>query len=386
MRLQSKEAQDLKQVQIIVWDECSMIAAWQLEVVDHLMRRLKENDEPFGGFVCILAGDLRQLPPVVKNASRAELLEETVISSRLWSFFHPYSLTGNMRITPGEEDWGQYLLDVAEGRLNIPNTEEINIPNDMLLPSVNDLTSFVFRNFDSYDLHSSVVLAPTNEGVDEINNIALNYFRPDLPIQSFLSATSLIKDLSAQNDGCIYTRSRKAGSIPHHKIELKEGVPILLIRNLNLHQGLCNGTRMIVEKIFQNSILCKIVSGIHAGKKHFIPRITFCTREFHLPGTLRRIQLPIKVAFSITINRSQGHTYKGRVVIYLCRPPFSHEMCYVAISRGTRRNLIKIYVQDTSEQGRRNRGVGGSPSTREIIFTQNPIFFEILKHIPGFRH
>ena len=111
-----------------------MIAGWQLEVVDHLLRKVKNCDLPFRGCVVILVRDLRQLPPVVKNSSRAKLLEESIVSSRLWPLFHHVSLTINMRISPGENQWGNLILDVAEGRLNIPNSEEIDIPNDLIEP------------------------------------------------------------------------------------------------------------------------------------------------------------------------------------------------------------------------------------------------------------
>ena len=87
-----------------------MIAGWQLEVVDHLLRKVKNCDLPFRGCVVILVRDLRQLPPVVKNSSRAKLLEESIVSSRLWPLFHHVSLTINMRISPGENEWGNFIL------------------------------------------------------------------------------------------------------------------------------------------------------------------------------------------------------------------------------------------------------------------------------------
>ena len=389
IKLQSKQAQDLANVELIMWDECSMIAGWQLEVVDHLMRKVKNCDLPFGGCVVILAGDLRQLPPVLKNASRPELVEASIVCSRLWPSFHPVSLPTNMRISPGENEWGKFILDVAEGRLNIPNTEEIDIPNDLIEPFLEDLMSFVYDDFTAPDTHFPVIICPTNEGADEINNIALQRFQPEVHQTVFFSATSFIKDPTADDNGSNFSpeflQRKKSGSIPHHEIWLKPGVRVLLIRNLNPAQGLCNGTRMIVERIFNHSVLCRISSGLHKGETHFIPRIIFITREFGLPGRLKRIQLPIRVALhGITINRSQGQTFRARVSLYLKRAPFSHEMLYVALSRGTRRSLMKICVIDTSTQGNRQRGVGGNRTRTKVIYTQNPIYFEILKHIPGF--
>jgi len=61
--------------------------------------------------------------------------------------------------------------------------------------------------------------------------------------------------------------------IANHKLEFKVGVPILLLCNLNQSIGLCNGTRLIINRLGQRVIEAKIIIGNNVGKRVFIPRI-----------------------------------------------------------------------------------------------------------------
>jgi len=67
--------------------------------------------------------------------------------------------------------------------------------------------------------------------------------------------------------------------ITNHKLELKVGVPILLLHNLNQSIGLCNGTRLIVKRLSQRVIEVEIITGINVGKHVFIPRIIMSPPE-----------------------------------------------------------------------------------------------------------
>jgi ATP-dependent DNA helicase PIF1 len=64
--------------------------------------------------------------------------------------------------------------------------------------------------------------------------------------------------------------------IANHELELKVGVPILLLRNLNQSIGLCNGTKLIVKRLGQCVIEAEIIIGNNVGKCVFIPRIIMC--------------------------------------------------------------------------------------------------------------
>lgn len=185
----------------------------------------------------------------------------------------------------------------------------------------------------------------------------------------------------------MYLESLCAGPLPHHRLELKVGAPVLLMRNLNVQLGLCNGTRLIVVQLNECSIVCKISSGLFKGCIHYIPRISFHSTEFGLPGTLHRRQYPLKLAFAITISKAQGQTVDGRCGLYLDKPPFAHAMLYVALSRVTRETDIKIVIENGVSQGKRDSGRPGGNRriTNQTWYTRNIVYIDILRHIPGFQ-
>jgi ATP-dependent DNA helicase PIF1 len=112
-------------------------------------------------------------------------------------------------------------------------------------------------------------------------------------------------------------------SIANHELELKVGVPILLLRNLNQSIGLCNGTRLIVKRLGQRVIEVEIIIGNNVGKRVFILRIIMSPSGTDWPFVLCRRQFPVQVAFTITINKSQGQTFNN-VGVYLPFPIYSH--------------------------------------------------------------
>ncbi len=81
--------------------------------------------------------------------------------------------------------------------------------------------------------------------------------------------------------------------IANHELELKVGVPILLLRNLNQLIGLCNGTRLIVKRLGQRVIEAEIIIGNNVDKRVFIPRIIMSPFGTDWPFVLRRCQFPV---------------------------------------------------------------------------------------------
>ena len=120
-----------------------------------------------------------------------------------------------------------------------------------------------------------------------------------------------------------FLRSLKILELPSGELKLKLGIPIILLRNLNPSEGLCNGTRLICRGFQSRVIDAEIITESHTGKRVFIPHITLTPSETKLPFILNWHQFPIRVAFSMTINKSQGQTL-NRVGIYLPQPVFSH--------------------------------------------------------------
>ena len=96
----------------------------------------------------------------------------------------------------------------------------------------------------------------------------------------------------------------------------------MLLRNIALKKGLCNGTRLEITYLHCNCVQAKIICGQNAGNEVLIPRIKLAPNDSNLPFSLHRVQFPLRLAYSVTINKAQGQTF-DKVGIYLPKPVFS---------------------------------------------------------------
>ena len=154
------------------------------------------------------------------------------------------------------------------------------------------------------------------------------------------------------------------------QLKLKVGMPIILMRNLDFTQGLANGTRLIVVGLGRNIITAKIMTGSreNVGKVVLIPRIPLTpTDSIQMPIMFTRKQFPIRPAFAMTINKSQGQTFE-KVGIYLPRPVFSHGQLYVAMSRVGQASGIRFLV------------LNGRGSTRPVADSDRTLTPNIVYH------
>ncbi|KAL1928886.1 hypothetical protein VTP01DRAFT_2672 [Rhizomucor pusillus] len=117
----------------------------------------------------------------------------------------------------------------------------------------------------------------------------------------------------------------------------------MLIVNLSPEEGLCNGTRLLCRRFIPNLIETEIIIGHHAGRIVYIPRITIYSSESEeLQFRFFRHQVPVRMPFAMTINKSQGQTL-DRITICLPTPVFSHGQLYVALSRATSPENITVF-------------------------------------------
>ena len=122
--------------------------------------------------------------------------------------------------------------------------------------------------------------------------------------------------------------------MPLSKLQLKVGAPVMLLRNLCPQEGLCNGSRMSVHSLGRFSIQVQLLGGDFDGQLRTIPRIKLQSTDQQLSFTLSRKQFPLTLSFTMTINKSQGQSFKA-VGVDLRSPVFSHGQFYVAASRVT---------------------------------------------------
>jgi len=137
--------------------------------------------------------------------------------------------------------------------------------------------------------------------------------------------------------------------MPNHELKLKVGLPVMLLRNINQSAGLCNGTRMTITQLGKWCIEAQIITGTHVGDKVYIPRIIMSPNDTKWPFKLKRRQYPLSVCFAMTINKSQGRSL-NKVGLYLSKQVFCHGQLYVALSRVTNRNGLKVLIDDSENQ------------------------------------
>jgi ATP-dependent DNA helicase PIF1 len=156
-------------------------------------------------------------------------------------------------------------------------------------------------------------------------------------------------------------------------LKLKIGCPIILLRNIDPANGLCNGTRLVVRGFQRNTIDAEIVVGGHTGKRIFLPRIPLCPSDDEMfPFQFKRKQFPVRLSFTMTVNKAQGQTIPN-VSVYLPEPVFSHGQLYVALSRATARSNIMILIVPPSDKKDNKK-----KATINGTYTKNIVYKEVL--------
>ncbi|XP_039834451.1 ATP-dependent DNA helicase PIF1-like [Panicum virgatum] len=195
-------------------------------------------------------------------------------------------------------------------------------------------------------MSTCAILSTKNEHVDKLNAMMIDNFLGEATV--FYSFDS-IDDDSHNHYPIEFLNSITPNGLPPHELKLKINCPVILLRNLDPNNGLCNGTRLIVRALQANAIDAHIVGGQHVGKRVFIPRIPMApSDDMSLPFKLKRKQFPVRLSFAMTINKSHGQTIPN-VGIYLPKPVFSHGQLYVALSRGVSRATIRILAKPKKE-------------------------------------
>ena len=169
-------------------------------------------------------------------------------------------------------------------------------------------------------------------------------FKGDL--KEYYSADFVIDDDKSSLYPTEFLHSINISGMPPHKLQLKEGQPIILLRNVDPLQGLCNGTRLICKRFFTKLIQAEIATGAHRGEKVYLTRMPLTPSDTDLPFAMKRIQFPIRPAFAMTISKSQGQTLDF-VGLWLDEPLFTHGQLYVAMSRVSSPHNIKISLNAT---------------------------------------
>jgi hypothetical protein len=397
---QGPEAALIRAADLIVWDEAPMMHKHVFEAVDKTLRDIMGRpDVLFGGKVVVLGGDFRQILPVVTRGNWGQIVGASLKRSAIiWPHVRVYRLHENMRFSSlrqaGDEQQAQeleefaaFLQRVGEGtEQEYPDVGEcmIRIPPDMCCgggpgAGVTGLIQDVYGGLRDMDpaqraehIIERAILTPLNQHVDDINMQMMEWmstFDGGAEQREYLSADGIQGEGHAGMYPTEFLNSLNFSGVPPHKLLLRVGCPIILLRNLT--GGLANGTRLIVTRLGERVIEARVATGPAKGQVVCIPRLGITPSDTNMPLTLRRLQFPVRPAFAMTVNKSQGQTLK-MVGLYLPKAVFSHGQLYVALSRVGRRQAVRVLVAG----GWVNEG--DIENVPEGMYTANVVYREVL--------
>ncbi len=330
MTINDKKRKKFLRIKTIAIDEISMVRADLLDAVDTVLKRARKNDEPFGGVQMIFFGDLYQLPPVVTNTDKDKFYSE---------YNSPYFFDANVftaksqgnLFTDGFELEIIQLTEIYRQKdekfIEVLNAVRDGQVTDMHLQTLNArfLPQFIPNENDKY-----IYLMTTNAAAGGINS-------------------SEMKKLDNKEH---LFRAEKSGKIAKNlypndeEVTLCLGAQIMFICN-DSDRRWVNGTIGKITDIHETIdsetgetetiVLVEKKDGeIVKVKKHTweISRYIFENNEFKRDIMGSYTQIPIKLAWAITIHKSQGKTF-DKVIIDLGTGTFVHGQTYVALSRCT---------------------------------------------------
>lgn len=311
-RIRKEKKNIIKTLDLLIIDEISMVRADLLDGVDSVLRRYRRSDLPFGGVQLLMIGDLHQLPPVVKQAEW-QLLQQYYDSP----FFFSSTALGRTEWTPielkhiyrqSDPHFIELLNRVRDNRLDSATLKTLNARHR---------PDFSAANGEHY-----ITLCTHNKSADSINADKLN------------SLPGPVRRFDAQLEGEFPKQAHPTAAT----LEFKPGAQVMFIRN-----------DMSAQKNYFNGKIGKIVtmSGDSIGvlcpgdaEKIEVEKTTWENIEYALDpetaeisqkvvGTFR--QYPLKLAWAITIHKSQGLTFDRAIID--AQAAFAHGQVYVALSR-----------------------------------------------------
>ncbi len=325
---------------VLVIDEISMIERKLFELLDFVGRKVRGNDQPFGGLQLILCGDFLQLPPVPSKFSQ---VREFCFESPVWSELG----LGDVDRQSGHATIHKKNMIHLSRVMRQTDSAFVNILNDVRLGRVDE---------DQLKLLNSCLVKIKPRPTDGIIPTKLYSINKDVDQENLDRLKELPDELveikaadvwgQVPSDG---TSGKRAileianRSIPT-TIQLKVGAQVMLLRNRNAEgrsgskrsTTLVNGSRGVVTGFVESATVAGgLVPRVcfDNGQEIIVGPVEYITKSPSGDGQLIRMQVPLKLAWAITIHKSQGSTLT-RAELMLSNT-FDYGQAYVALSRVT---------------------------------------------------
>ena len=304
----------IAEVDLIIIDEISMVRADIIDCVDRILRVYSGNMRlPFGGKQLLFVGDVFQLEPVVPSDQK-EILSLFYASP----FFFSARVFKDINLVPIElqkvyRQTDSVFINILDRiRNNAARKQELDTLNGRYFPS------FEPQNEDMY-----ITLATRRDQVDFINEKKL----AELPGEEYVSVGKIEGDFPES-------------SLPTQlNLSIKEQAQVIFIDN-DYERRWVNGTIGMVSGIDENGNVYVL---LESGVEHLVEPTSWRNYKYKYNEKEKRIeeeivgtfeQLPIRLAWAITVHKSQGLTF-SRVVVDLTGGVFAGGQTYVALSRCT---------------------------------------------------
>lgn len=305
-----------RNLEVLIIDEISMVRADMLDGMDKFLRNNRGNYRPFGGVQVVFFGDLFQLPPVVtRDPVEASYFTDYYESPYFFSakiFQEPDFQLDMLELRKVYRQESRHFLRLLEAvRINQIDYDDLEDLNERHAPHFNEMEGYI-------------TLCARNATADRINQRELTQL--ESPEFEFLAT------VKGQFDPGLYPTDAA--------LRLRKGAQVMFVRNDLEDKQFVNGTIGKIIQLSQDSITVETEE--YGGKKRTIdvPKIEWEIIRYRasVTGSIETevagsfTQYPLKLAWAITIHKSQGKTF-DKVLIDLGGGAFEHGQLYVALSR-----------------------------------------------------
>jgi ATP-dependent exoDNAse (exonuclease V) alpha subunit len=314
----------IQRLDTIVIDEVSMLRADIMDGIDHVLKNIRGVDEPFGGVQMIFFGDLFQLAPVIERAV-LEIMRDKYESPYFFDS-EAYSL-----ISPRYIELTKIYRQVDKAFVEILNRVRRHEETEKDMARLNE--NQIDRIPDN--LNGAVVLTSTNDLAAGINRARLAKLRNQEHIYEAA--------IDGEFDDNFFATDRM--------LRLKIGAQVMMMRN-DPDKRWVNGTIGEVAELSGGAVKVRIEGSVYEVEQVGWEKIRYEYNrledkiEEQVVGTFK--QYPLKLAWAITIHKSQGQTFDD-IIIDLGFGAFAHGQVYVALSRCTSLAGVRLMKRIRSE-------------------------------------